>query len=225
MRILVVEDNEDLGEAITSQLRSAGHSVDWVRDGTEARRYCELEDWDVVLLDIMLPGQDGFGILGHVRRLKLSTPVLVMTARAEIEDKVSMLDLGADDYLVKPFDFRELEARLRALMRRPSGQTSSVSVLGGLTIDTASRRITINDQPVEFGRREFCLLEILLGRLGQVVSKERLMTQLFNFDEECSPNAIELHVSRIRRKLGVTAVRIDTVRGAGYCAHLVEDQP
>ncbi|MCX5590798.1 response regulator transcription factor [Alcaligenes endophyticus] len=224
MRILVVEDNEDLGEAISSRLRSAGHSVEWVKNGTDAKRYCELENWDAVLLDIMLPDEDGFSVLRHVRQHKVATPVLVMTARAEIEDKVSMLDLGADDYLVKPFDFRELEARLRVLMRRPSGQTSSVSVLGNLSIDSASRRITINDEHVEFGRREFCLLEILLNRVGQVVSKERLMTQLFNFDEECSPNAIELHISRIRRKLGAAHVRIETVRGSGYCAQLIEEE-
>lgn len=224
MRILVVEDNEDLGEAISSRLRAAGHSVEWVKNGTEAKRYCELENWDAVLLDIMLPDEDGFSVLRHVRQHKMTTPVLVMTARAEIEDKVSMLDLGADDYLVKPFDFRELEARLRVLMRRPSGQVSSVSVLGNLSIDSANRRITINDEQVEFGRREFCLLEILLSRVGQVVSKERLMTQLFNFDEECSPNAIELHISRIRRKLNDAQVRIETVRGSGYCAQLIENE-
>lgn len=223
MRILVVEDNEDLGEAITSRLRSAGHSVEWVKNGSDAKRYTELENWDALLLDIMLPQEDGFGVLRTMRQLNNSTPVLVMTARAEIEDKVSMLDLGADDYIVKPFDLRELEARLRALLRRPSGQTSSISTLGNLSIDTAARRISINDENIEFGRREFCLLEILLSRLGQVVSKERLMTQLFNFDQECSPNAIELHISRIRRKLNDASIRIETVRGSGYSAHFIDD--
>jgi len=171
-------------------------------------------------LDIMLPDQDGFSILRHLRRQTPSLPVLVMTARSEIEDRVSMLDLGADDYLVKPFDLRELEARLRALMRRPATTQAEIWQLGHVSIDIAARRINSRDQTVEFGQREFCLLELLLSRAGQVVTKERLMMQLFNFDEDSSPNAVELHVSRLRRKLSDIAIRIDTVRGTGYMASL-----
>lgn len=220
MRLLMVEDNEDLGEAIASRLSAGGHSVEWVNTGELALRYLEMDNWDVLLLDIMLPDQDGFSILRHLRQQTPSLPVLVMTARSEIEDRVSMLDLGADDYLVKPFDLRELEARLRALMRRPATTQAEIWQLGHVNIDIAARRINSRDQTVEFGQREFCLLELLLSRAGQVVTKERLMMQLFNFDEDSSPNAVELHVSRLRRKLSDSAIRIDTVRGTGYMASL-----
>jgi two-component system response regulator TctD len=136
-----------------------------------------------------------------------------------------MLDLGADDYLVKPFDLRELEARLRALLRRQGpAQTGSIITLGKLVLDSAARRVMLDGAAVDFGRREFCLLEILIQRRSQVVSKERLMTQLFNFDEESSPNAVELLISRIRRKLGNAVIRIDTIRGTGYSAVLVEPE-
>lgn len=223
MRILLVEDNEDLGEAVQSRLRQIGHSVEWVRNGAQALQYTAHQEWDALLLDIMLPDMDGFAIIRKLRARPQTLPTLVMTARAEVEDKVSMLDLGADDYLVKPFDLRELDARLRALLRRPAAsQGSSLATLGDLTIDVAMRRVTVQGQVIEFGRREFCLLEILLGRLGQVVSKERLMTQLFSFEEDASPNAVELHVSRIRRKLAGSRVQINTIRGTGYSASLIE---
>ncbi|MCQ9616506.1 response regulator transcription factor [Paenalcaligenes niemegkensis] len=218
MRILIVEDNLELGSAIHSRLRQTGHSTEWVTNGTEAIRYAMSDDWDAILLDIMLPDRDGFAIIAKLRNNDNHVPVLVMTARAEIEDRVSMLDLGADDYLVKPFDLRELEARLRALMRRPTGQITSVVQIGNLSMDVAGRRITIDQHTIDFGPREFCLIEILLARLNQVVSKERLMVQLFNFDESATPNAIELHISRIRRKLNGASIEIETVRGTGYRA-------
>ena len=138
MRILLVEDNLDLGDAVESKLRLAGHSVQWARDGLTALRRGLDETWDALVLDINLPGKDGFSVIRELRAAGLEAPVLVMTARAEIEDKIDMLDLGADDYLVKPFDLRELEARLRALMRRPAGQTSSVTTYGNLGLDLAA---------------------------------------------------------------------------------------
>jgi two-component system, OmpR family, response regulator TctD len=144
--------------------------------------------------------------------------VLVVTARSEIDDRVSLLDMGADDYLVKPFDLRELEARLRALMRRPAGHATSRMVLGDLVMETAAHSITIAGVPVEIGRREFRLLEILLSRAGQVVAKERLMQQLFSIDEDVAVNALELYVSRLRRKIENSGVSILTVRGIGYLA-------
>ncbi len=170
-----------------------------------------------VVLYITLPGKDGYAVLREWRAAGLEAPVLVMTARAEIEDKVDMLDLGADDYLVKPFDLRELEARLRALMRRPTGQTSSVVVLGDLSLDMSGRTVTINGQLLELGRREFRLLEILLTRQGQTVAKERLMAQLFDA-EDISLNALELLISRLRKKLSTACIEIVTVRGVGYQA-------
>lgn len=222
MRILLVEDNPDLGDAVESKLRNAGHSVQWVRDGLAAVQWGRAEPWDALVLDITLPGKDGYAVLRELRAAGLEAPVLVMTARAEIEDKVDMLDLGADDYLVKPFDLRELEARLRALMRRPGGQTSSVAVFGNLTLDTASRAVTLDGHLLELGRREFRLLEILLARQGQTVAKERLMAQLFDA-EDVSLNALELLISRLRKKLAGACIDIVTVRGVGYQAR--QDEP
>ncbi|KOF51997.1 MULTISPECIES: response regulator transcription factor [unclassified Achromobacter] len=217
MRILLVEDNLDLGDAVESKLRRAGHSVQWLRDGSEALRWALDEDWDALVLDINLPGKDGFTLIRELRAAGMDAPVLVVTARAEIEDKIDMLDLGADDYLVKPFDLRELEARLRALLRRPAGQTSSVAVYGNLSLDLAARTASIGAQHVDLGRREFRLLEILLGRQGQTVAKERLMNQLFDLDDG-SLNALELLISRLRKKLAGSTVDIITVRGVGYQA-------
>ena len=169
------------------------------------------------MLDINLPGKDGFSVIRELRAAGLEAPVLVMTARAEIEDKIDMLDLGADDYLVKPFDLRELEARLRALMRRPAGQTSSTTQYGNLSLDLAGRSVTLSGAPLELGRREFRLLEILVGRIGQTVAKERLMNQLFDLDDG-SLNALELLISRLRKKLAGASIDIVTVRGVGYQA-------
>ncbi|MYZ45951.1 response regulator transcription factor [Schauerella aestuarii] len=215
MRLLLAEDNLDLGDAIESKLRGAGHSVEWVRDGAAALRYAGEGNWDALVLDIMLPGTDGFAVIRALRAAGVDTPVLVITARAEIEDKIDMLDLGADDYLVKPFDLRELEARLRALMRRPSGQTTSHPHYGNLVVDQAGRTASIDGLPIELGRREFRLLEILVSRLGQTVTKERLMVQLFDA-EDASLNALELLISRLRKKLAAATLEIVTIRGVGY---------
>ncbi len=222
MRFLLVEDNIDLGEAIESKLRNAGHSVQWVRDGEAAIRWAGEGSWDALVLDINLPGKDGFAVIRELRAGGLEAPVLVITARAEIEDKIDMLDLGADDYMVKPFDLRELEARLRALLRRPAGQTTSQQRYGSLEIDLANRSASVSGVPLELGRREFRLLEILLSRLGQTVVKERLMTQLFEVDE-ASLNALELLISRLRKKLAQASLDIVTVRGVGYQVRVHDD--
>lgn len=225
MRILLIEDNADLGDAIETKLRAAGHSVEWVRDGTAAGRWMLQEGWDAIVLDIMLPGPDGFALLRTLRKAGRDTQVLVITARSEIEDKINMLDLGADDYLVKPFDLRELEARLRALLRRLGGQSSSLMQYGPLTVDTATRSANLNDRPLGLGRREFRLLEILLSQLGRTVSKERLMNQLFSLGEDVSQNALELQISRLRKKLVHAPIDILTVRGVGYQARRHEPDP
>lgn len=216
MRILLVEDNEDLGEAIEKRLRGAGHSVEWVRDGAEVVAATRGEPFDAVALDLTLPNRDGIALIAELRREKFNAPILVITARSEIDDKVSLLDLGADDYLVKPFDLRELEARLRALIRRTGGQTTSTIAAGNLEVDLAGLNVTIGGKPLDLGRREFRLLEILVTNLNKVVPKERLMNQLFNFDEAVSINALELHISRLRRKLDGADIEIGTVRGVGY---------
>lgn len=218
MRILLVEDNPDIGDAIESKLRAAGHSVEWARDGESALQWVRHGGWDAIVLDIMLPGQDGFDVLRKLRAAGCDAQVLVVTARSEIEDKIDMLDLGADDYLVKPFDLRELEARLRALMRRPAGRTSSTAQYGNLVLDMAGCSASVDGRSLELGRREFRLLEILLARVGQTVLKERLMNQMFSHDDDVSPNALELQVSRLRKKLVNSSVDIVTVRGVGYQA-------
>lgn len=221
MRILIVEDNPDIGDAMQSKLRASGHSVDWVHDGEMALKRAAEDNWDAIVLDIMLPGKDGFTVLRELREAGCEAQILVVTARSEVEDKVDMLDLGADDYLVKPFDLRELEARLRALMRRPAGHTSSLVRHGNLVLDIAGRSASVDGRLLELGRREFRLLEILLGRMGQTVLKERLLHQMFSQDDDVSLNAIELQVSRLRKKLVNSSVDILTVRGVGYqaCCH------
>ncbi len=225
MRMLLVEDNEGLGDAVNRHLRNAGHSVEWVRSGEDALECLGLERFDAVILDLSLPGRDGLSVIAELRRGRSSVPVLVVTARAEIDDKVSLLDQGADDYLVKPFDLRELEARLRALLRRPAGQTTSLARVGDVEMDMAGHLVTVGGRPVDLGRREFRLLEILLSKPGVVVQKEQLMAQLFSYDDMVSTNALELYVSRLRRKLEGASVEIATVRGAGYVARVPGSGP
>lgn len=220
MRMLLVEDNEGLGDAVNQHLRGAGHSVEWVRSGEAAMEAATLEGFDAVILDLNLPGRDGLSVIGALRRERIDVPVLVVTARSEIDSKISLLDQGADDYLVKPFDLRELDARLRALLRRRAGQATSVLRFGDLSLDAAGRSVRAGEAPVDLGRREFRLLEILLSRPACVVQKEHLMAQLFSFDEMVSVNALELYVSRLRRKLDGSNVEIVTVRGAGYAARV-----
>jgi len=218
MRILLVEDNDDLGDAVESRLTQAGHAVTWVKDGNDVLPAVSGEKFDAMALDLMLPNRNGFELIKLLRKAGFDAPILVMTARSEIEDKVSLLDLGADDYLVKPFDLRELEARLRALMRRTGGMTTSLVSVGNLEMDVAGRLVTIDGKEIEIGRREFRLLEILIASLGKVVPKERLMNQLFNLDSDVSTNALELYISRLRRKLGEADLEITTARGVGYKA-------
>lgn len=218
MQILLVEDSEDLGEAVESRLVQAGHSVTWVKDGDDVLPATVGETFDAMALDLMLPNKSGFQLIKLLRQAGFDAPILVMTARSEIDDKVSLLDLGADDYLVKPFDLRELEARLRALMRRTGGMSSSVLAVGNVSIDLAGRTVTVAGLDVDFGRREFRLLEILITSLGRVVPKERLMNQLFNLDNDVSTNALELYISRLRRKLADGDLEISTARGVGYKA-------
>lgn len=221
MRLLVIEDTPDLGEAMQTALRRAGHAVDWVLDGDDAVELLATTPFDLIVLDLMIPGRSGFSILSELRQRRDSTPVLVVTARSEIDDKVSLLNLGADDYLVKPFDLRELVARTRVLLRRPLGIPASVVSHGNLVLDAAARRVSVAGTPLEMGRREFGLLEVLLGRLGTLVTKQRLIEHLFGADEEVSPNAVELYVSRLRKKLGPCAsIEITTARGEGYIARL-----
>lgn len=217
MRILVVEDDPDLGDALLKRLRREGHAVDWQRDGEAADDVLSYQNYEVVVLDIGLPGMDGFEILRAMRRRGSLTPVLMLTARSNIEDRVDALDVGADDYLSKPFDFREFDARCRALLRRAQGMASNVTVLGNLIFDRNAKLVHIGDTQLTLPNREFRLLEILIGNLGRVLSKDQIASQLFDFDDEAGPNAIELYIGRLRRKLE-GALNVRTVRGVGYVA-------
>lgn len=216
MRILVVEDDAEIGAAIRARLSRLGHAVDLEHDGGVANSLLAVETFDLVILDVMLPTLDGFTILRNLRAAGRMTPLLLLTARSAIDDRVSGLALGADDYLVKPFDYREFEARVQALLRRGSGQAHDVITLGSLVIDRTNRLAELEKKPFPLSRQEFALLEILASRPQRVFSKEELLTLLFNFDKEPSANAVEQYVTRVRKKLQGACVEIRTVRGVGY---------
>jgi two-component system, OmpR family, response regulator TctD len=221
VRILVVEDDADLGDALLRQLRREGHAVDWQRNGAVADDVLRYQEYELVVLDVGLPGRNGFDVLRALRKRDVRTPVLMLTARSDIEDRISALDVGADDYLAKPFDFRELYARCRALMRRSQGIASGTTKIGRLVFDRSARIVHIGDVQLSLPNREFRLLEIFVGNLGKALTKEQIASQLFDFDDEAGDNAIELYVGRLRRKLG-DALLIRTVRGAGYVAEAGE---
>lgn len=217
MRILVVEDDPDLGDALLRRLRREGHAVDWQTDGERADEVLRYQCYEVIVLDIGLPGMDGFAVLRALRNRGSRTPVLMLTARSDIEDRVGALDVGADDYLSKPFDFREFDARCRALLRRSQGLASDVTKVGDLVFDRSAKTASIGDTQLNLPNREYRLLEIFVGNLGRALSKDQIASQLFDFDDEAGPNAIELYVGRLRRKLG-DALIIRTMRGLGYVA-------
>lgn len=217
MRILVVEDDVDVGDAVQRRLKREGHAVDWQRDGQTADEVLRYQGYELVILDIGLPRRDGFAILRGMRARGERTPVLMLTARSQIEDRVDALDVGADDYLSKPFDFREFDARCRALLRRSQGIASGITTVGELIFDRGSKTVMVADTLLDLPRREYRLLEILIGNLGRVLSKEDICSQLFDFDDEAGANAIEVYVGRLRRKLGAH-LSIRTMRGLGYVA-------
>lgn len=216
MRILIVEDNAVLADGLTRSLRAGGYAVDASRTGEEAIVSIDANAHDLVILDLGLPGMHGFDVLKHVRARHHGIPVLILSARDGIEDRVTGLDLGADDYMVKPFNLRELEARVRALIRR--GQTGSPALItqGPISFDMAGRRASLKGEAVDLSVRELGVLEILLLQAGRVVSKERMVEHLCDWASEVSPNAIEVYVHRLRKKLEPAGVRIRTIRGLGY---------
>jgi two-component system response regulator TctD len=218
MRILLVEDTHDLADAIVRLLGRVGHAVDWQCDGARAAELLEHETYDLIVLDIGLPRRDGLRILSDLRRRGDRTAVLMLTARAAIEDRVHALDVGADDYLAKPFDFREFEARCRVLLRRQQGLASGITRISNLTFDRGAQRVTIDEKPIDLPNREYRLLEIFIGRINKVVSKDEISRHLFAFDEETGPSAIEIYVSRLRKKLVGGPLTIRTLRGSGYIA-------
>jgi DNA-binding response OmpR family regulator len=216
MRILVVEDNPALGRSIESAFRAKGYAVDRVESGEDADSALRTQGYDLVILDLGLPDLDGLEVLRRLRARKSRVPVLVLTARDAIQDRVQGLNLGADDYLGKPFAVAELEARAGALIRRGVGGAAAVISHGRLVLDTAARQARVDGEPVDLPRRELTLLEALLVQRGQVVAKQALHDKLFGFDEEAGVNAVEIYVHRLRKKLEPAGVHIRTVRGLGY---------
>jgi two-component system OmpR family response regulator len=215
MRILVVEDDALLADGLTSALTRAGHAVQQAGTGRHADLLLRTEDFDLAVLDIGLPDIDGFEVLRRLRSRQSATNVLVLTARDAVEDRVHGLDLGADDYLTKPFSVTEFEARVRALLRRSDAPHANLTA-GGLAVDVAAKRVRIHDRPVDLTPREWALLELFLARPHRVLSKEQIAESLFAVDEHLSHNAIEVYVSRLRTKIEPAGVHIRTVRGFGY---------
>src|SRR5882724_7538701 len=215
MRILVVEDDPLLAAGLARVLNRCGHAVDRASTGIQADNSLRSTPYELVVLDVGLPDIDGFEILRRLRRRRSRVNVLVLTARDAVEDRVHGLDLGADDYLTKPFAVAEFEARVRALLRRTSGPTGPL-VLRGLSVDTETKRVKVNDIPVDLTVREWALLELFLARPGRVLSKEQIAQQLVNFDDALSLNTVEVYVSRLRAKIEPGGVKIRTVRGFGY---------
>ncbi len=214
MRILLVEDDAMIGEAVLDQLRAEHHATDWVRDGAVADAAVRAQAYDLVLLDLGLPRKDGMEVLRSLRQRRQYTPVLIATARDDVESRVAGLDAGADDYVLKPFDLDELMARVRALLRRSTGQHESAFVRGNVTINSGTREATIDGVAVVLSAREWAVLEPLLLRPGAVLSRAQLEEKLFGWSGEINSNAVEVYIHGLRRKLG--ADLIQNVRGVGY---------
>ncbi len=216
MRLLLIEDTSSLADALARGLQYSGYTVDIVESVEKGEAALLVGTFAVVILDLQLPDGDGLAILRSMRGRGDKTPVLVLTARGTLAERVKGLDLGADDYMTKPFKIEELEARLRALIRRDAGRQGSIVCVGLLTFDTVARTVKIADKALVLPKRELLLLEMFLNRLGHVVSKEQLIDGLSNFDDDLSIGAIELYVSRLRKRLVDASLEIRTLRGLGY---------
>ncbi|MGG1944812.1 response regulator [Trinickia sp. NRRL B-1857] len=214
MRILLVEDDRMIAEGVRKALRGEGFAVDWVQDGEAALTAAGSETYDLVLLDLGLPKRDGLEVLRALRARGNALPVLIVTARDAVADRVKGLDAGADDYLVKPFDLDELGARMRALIRRQAGRCESIIRHAGLTLDPAGHQVTLDGAPVALSAREFALLEALLARPGAVLSKAQLEEKMYGWGEEIGSNTVEVYIHALRKKLGADLIR--NVRGLGY---------
>jgi two-component system response regulator QseB len=220
MRVLVVEDDPMIGRAVVNGMQDAGYAVDWVRDGAAAELALGHGAYDLALLDLGLPRKDGLEVLKSVRRARSDVPVLIITARDAVADRVAGLDVGADDYLVKPFDLDELLARARAVIRRRAGRGNPEIVHGALSLDPVRRRVLFRGAPVELSAREFAILEALLQEPGAVVSRDKLEEAVYGWGAEVGSNTVEVHLHHLRRKLEPGLIR--NVRGVGYRIALIE---
>lgn len=214
MRLLLIEDDAMIGEAVQRGLRSLAFTVDWIRDGETAVAALRDTEYDLLVLDLGLPGRNGLDVLREVRRAGASLPVLILTARSDVSDKVAGLDAGADDYLVKPFELEELAARARALLRRRAGRAQPLLEHLGVTLDPAAHRVTRDSREVALSAREYAILAALMERPGSILSRAQLEERLYGWGDEIESNAIEVHIHALRRKL--SADFIQTVRGLGY---------
>ena len=216
MRFLLIEDNQALASAVIARLSLDSHVVDHAADLTTAWDYTATAEYDLILLDIMLPDGDGRSFLEQHRLAKSRTPVIVLTARSEVSDRVGILDLGADDYMVKPIDFSELEARCRAVLRRQTGAAHNTISFGEIEFDSLSATLKVNGTKVKLRTKELRLFEVFINAPNQIFPKSQLLDRLFSYDVEATENAIEVYVGRLRRHLSKSNVSITTVRGLGY---------
>ncbi len=217
MRILLVEDDELLGDGIQLGLQQEGHIVEWLKDGKLAEDTAVHEQFDAIILDLGLPRVSGLDILKTMRQENVATPVMILTARDGIDERVKGLDLGADDYLTKPFDLSEISARLRAITRRSTGRATPIIKHNNITLDPASREVTLEGEAVKMSRREFALLHTLLSHAGKVISRNQIIESLYGWEEDIDSNALEVHIHHLRKKFGNDFIR--TIRGIGYMIH------
>jgi two-component system OmpR family response regulator len=223
MRILVVEDNRTLADGLAAVLRVAGYAVDVVRDGVSADAVLTTETFDLVVLDLSLPEMDGLDVLRRMRARRNPSSVLVLTARGALDERVRGLDLGADDYMTKPFEVSELEARIRVLLRRQAGLHNSTIAFGNIELDTVSRTLSAFGQTLDIPARELSVLETLLRKAGKVVPKQSIIESLAAFDDDLSENAVEQYISRLRRRLAPYALTVRVARGLGYYLDRIAD--
>lgn len=214
MRILVVEDEHKIGSSIKRGLEQEGYAVDLAYDGEEGYDLASGEDYSVIVLDLMLPKMDGMQVCRKLRAEGKHTPILILTARGEINDRVDGLNAGADDYLVKPFAFAELVARIKALSRRPKEELGNILSAGGLSLDTVNYSVFKDGKPIELSKKEFALLEFLLRHKGKVVTKEQIMQNVWDYEADILPNTVEVFIGYLRNKIGAELIK--TVRGFGY---------
>lgn len=222
MRVLLVEDDELLGDGLRTGLVQYGYATDWLKDGQSADQALRTESFDLVVLDLGLPKMTGIQVLQNLRSRGQTMPVLILTARESVEERVKGLDSGADDYLTKPFDLDELCARLRALQRRFSSRAEPILTHGNINLDPASHSVTLNNEIVNVSRREFALLHKLLENAGRVLSREHLTQSLYGWGEDVDSNALEVHIHNLRKKFGQEFIR--TIRGIGYMIDKPKDE-
>lgn len=218
MRVLVAEDERDLNNIVCRKLAAEGYSADACYDGKEALEYIEAAEYDVIILDVMMPEMDGFELIKTVRSRGISTPVIFLTARDSVEDRIAGLDLGASDYVIKPFSLAELMARVRAVVRKSSGNATNIYEIADMTVDTAAKKVVRGGKEIDLSAKEFALLEFMIRNKGVVLSREKIENNIWNFDYEGGTNAVDVYIRYLRRKIdeGFDTKLIHTVRGSGY---------